>query len=875
MSKHFLILLFALATGLYAANGQYGNTTNGEPPTENPATDKAGQNNAQPANYDADLSQLPPVDYSKPKEYTINDIKIHGTLSINTDLLISNAGLVRGEKITIPGSGITKAMDRLWNWSNRYFSDIQVYVDFLDGDKVDLEIHLSERPRVTAWRFEGIRKGQATTLNDEMQLKRGVGLSDNMLERNMNHIKNFFIKKGFRNVEVVPKIEDDPIIKNAVSVTFLVKKNERVRIGEINFDGNEVHSDKKLRRQMKKTHRTSLNIFQSAKFDETEYQNDKSNIIDYYNSTGYRNALILKDSVYVINPKRLGISISVEEGEKFYIRNITWMGNTVYNTELLSTLFGFKTGDVYDKKTINKRLGLGKEVNLDDPTQITALYQNEGYLTSLIEPMEIIVAPDSLDLEIKIFEGRQFTINDVNISGNFSVNDEVIRRDLYTNPGELYNRAMIMQTMRMLVYMKHFDEKYIFPEIMPVTNELVDIGWPLVETNSNNQVNIAGGWGGGMFFGQLGFTLRNIDIGSVFKKGAWRPFPQGKNQELSINWTTNGKYYQSFSANFIEPWLGGRKPNSLTVSLYHSVETDAVNYGGFVKSSGASFKSTGVAVGLGKRLTTPDPYFQIYNELSFSTYKLRNWNYSSFIFANGRSNIFAFKTVLSRNSVNSIDFPSTGSEFTVSLAVTPPYSLFSGKNYEELALNNDVSRYRWIEYHKWTGRAQWFMPLTKNNKLVLMMHAEMGYLGYYNRFKQSPFEGFDVGGDGMSGYSIYGVDMIRLRGYKDGTLTPTYGSYNSGYANLYNKYTFELRYPLLNQGGTLIYGLVFAEAGNAFMSWKEFDPFKLKRSAGLGVRVKLPMVGWLGFDWGYGFDNQVGSTTRSGGQIHFLIGTNF
>lgn len=872
MNKHLFILLFVLVSGMCAANAQSNDTVqavqNGEPPAANGQTDSD--------TVERDNASLPIIDYNNPKEYTVNDIKIHGAVSMNTELLISNAGLARDEKILIPGSTITNAIERLWNWNNRFFSDVQVNVDILDDDRVDIDIYLTERPRVAAWAFEGIRKGQATTLNDELKLTRGVGLSDYMLERNIELIKKHFIDKGFRNVEVTPRIENHAVIKNAVNVTFVIHKNERVRIGAINFEGNEVHSDKKLRRKMKKTHQKSINFFQNTKFNETEYANDKTNIIDYYNSTGYRNAIIVRDSVYVINPKRIGIDISIEEGEKFYIRNISWMGNTVYATEDLEMLFGFKSGDIYDKKTINKRLGLGSEVNPDDVTQISALYQNAGYLMSIIEPSEIIVGRDSIDLVIKVFEGKQFTINNVDISGNFSVNDEVIRRDLYTNPGELYNRAMIMQTMRMLIYTGMFDETSIYPEIQPVTNELVDIGWPLTETNANNKVNIAGGWGAGMFFGQIGFTLTNIDIGSAFKKGAWRPFPQGKGQQLSINWTTNGKYYQALSANFVEPWLGGKKPNSLNVSVYHSVETDAVNYGGFIKSSGASFKATGIAVGLGRRLTTPDPYFQIYNEVGYNTYKLKNWNYSSFLFANGRSNIFTFKTVLSRNSVNSIDYPSSGSEFTLSLTLTPPYSLFDNKDYRQLKEDGDNSAlYKWIEYHKWTGKVQWYFPVSKDKKLVLMMNAEMGYLGHYNKYKQSPFEGFDVGGDGMTGYSIYGVEMIRLRGYGDGRLTPTYGTYNSGYANLYNKYTLELRYPVLNQGGTLIYCLAFGEAGNAFMSWKEFDPFKLKRSAGVGIRVKLPMVGWLGFDWGYGFDKEVGSTKRSGGQFHFLIGSNF
>ena len=486
---------------------------------------------------------------------------------------------------------------------------------------------------------------------------------------------------------------------------------------------------------------------------------------------------------------------------------------------------------------------------------------------SQIDPSEIIVGPDSIDLEIKVFEGKPFTINEVNISGNNRVDDEVIRRELYTRPGELYNRALLMQTLRMLNSMGHFNAESLMPEILPVpmSNDLVDIGFPLEETASD-QFNIAGGWGSGTFVGSVGITLNNLSVKNLFKKGAWRPYPMGQNQRLSISAQTNGTYYKAFALSFTDPWLGGRKPNSFTLQAHFSEQNDA--YYPWQKST-QYFRTYGVAAGLGKRLSWPDPNFTLYTELSYERYSLKDWDY--FVMKNGSANLLSLKFVFGRSSVDQPLYPRRGSDFSASVQLTPPYSLFDGKDYSDRSMS-DSERYKWIEFHKWQFKVQWYQALSRNSNLVLMAKAEMGYLGNYNRHKVSPFQRFEVGGDGMSGYNIYGIDIIGMRGYEDGALDPT-----SEYSCAYNKYTLELRYPVILKPSSTIYVLGFLEGGNGFTSWKTFSPFKIKRSAGLGVRLYLPVVGMLGIDWGYGFDhpNQGDTSKPFGSKFSFVIGQQF
>ena len=826
---------------------------------QNPADTAASSKPAFPEN-------APMMRQDDPQKlYYIRDINIHGVQYLNSDILKSSAGLIAGDSIYLPSNFIANAISRLW--SQRFFSDVKIGAQ-IEGDSLDLEVFLKERPRVNNWDFEGISKGKKKDLLEKLKLKRGSELSDYIIDKNKKLIKAYWSEKAFRNTEVDVRITNDTLRPQMVNVTFLIDRKNKVKIGKINFTGNEQFKDKRLRRTFKKTHQKSINIFRGAKLNENDYEEDKDLLIDFYNSRGYRNATIVRDSIYPINDKRLGIDLEVSEGNKYYIRNVSWVGNSVYETNDLQQMFGVSKGDTYDKKSMHKRLGIGKETD-PEAMSVSSLYQNNGYLMSQIEPAETI------DIEVKVFEGKQFQINEVGITGNQRVDDEVIRRELRTFPGELYDRSLLMQTIRTLGSMGHFNPETIMPDIKPVSDRLVNVNWPL-EEQASDQFNIAGGWGSGTFVGSVGITLNNLSVKNFFKKGAWRPYPMGQNQRLSLSAQTNGTYYKAFALSFTDPWLGGKKPNSFTISAHFSEQNNA--YYVWQKST-QYFRTYGVAAGLGKRLNWPDPYFTLYGEASYERFSLKNWN--TFGMTNGAANLLSLKLVFARNSVDQPIYPRRGSEFSASVQFTPPYSLWDGKDYKKLEqLANSTNsttadkanqeRYRWVEFHKWQFKAQWFQALTKNSNLVLMLKAEMGYLGNYNKHKVSPFERFEVGGDGMSGYNIYGIDIISMRGYEDGALDPT-----SDYSVGYNKYTAELRYPVILKPSSQIYVLGFLEGGNAFESWKKFSPFKIKRSAGFGVRLYLPVVGMLGIDWGYGFDAPAGSTKKSGSQFHFVLGQQF
>ena len=798
---------------------------------------------------------------AEPHLYYIRKVNVYGVRFRDKNLLLSTSGLIPGDSLYLPSTFISDAITRLWN--QRYFSDVEIGAE-IEGDSIDLNVFLQERPRVRSWSFEGehIGRSKQKDLMDELKLKAGTELSDYVIDKNEKLIKKHFISKGFRNVDVSTRIENDSIRQNMVNVTFRIDRNEKVRVGSITFSGNTQFKERRLRRTFKKTHQKSINFFQNTKLNEEDYKEDKNLLIDFYNSQGYRNATILSDSVYAINPERIGIHIDLSEGDKFYIRNIKWIGNSIYPTEELQQIFGVKSGDTYDKKSMHKRLGIGREMD-PEGMSVANLYQNNGYLMSQIEPSEIVVGKDSIDLEIKVFEGKPFTVNEVGISGNNRVDDEVIRRELYVFPGELYNRALLMRTLRMLMGMGHFDAEQLQPDIQPVSSDKVNVNFPLVETASD-QFNVAGGWGSGSFVGSVGITLNNLSTRNLFKKGTWTPYPMGQNQKFSISGQTNGTYYKAIAASFTDPWVGGHKPNSLTVSGHWSEQNNAYYVW---QSATMYFRSFGLAAGLGKRLKWPDPNFSLYLEAQYTRYSLKNWNY--FIMSNGVANELSFKVALSRSTVDQPIYPRSGSEFSAVLTLTPPYSLWDGLDYSDSSMP-DRTRYKWIEYHRWQFNARWFLPISRNNKFVLMAAAEMGFLGHYNKNKVSPFERFEVGGDGMSGYTIYGVDIIRLRGYENGALDPT-----SDYSIGYNKYTMELRYPVILKESSQIYVLGFLEGGNGYSSWKDFSPFRIKRSAGLGVRIYLPIVGLLGLDWGWGFDAPAGSTRRSGSQFHFTMGQTF
>ena len=797
-----------------------------------------------------------------PKRYYIRKVNVTGVKNLNENLIRSTSGLIPGDSIYLPSSFIGNSISRLWG--QRYFADVKVGAT-IEGDSVDLELVLSERPRVYNWDIvgEGISRSRSNDLLEKLALRRNSELSDYVIDRSERLLKKEYIDKGFRNVEVRTRIQDDTTINNAVNVTFVVNRKERVRIGQINFTGNESFKASRLRRTFKKTHQKSALFFLNTKLKTDDYKEDKNLLVDFYNSNGFRNATILRDSIYDINEKRIGIDIDISEGNKFYIRDVKWVGNSAYPTEQLNQLFGVKKGDLYDKKSMHKRLGVGREVD-PEGVSVASMYQNNGYLMSQIDPAEIVVAEDTIDMEIKVFEGKQFTINEVDISGNTRVNDEVIRREMTIYPGTLYDRSMLMYTLRQIMNMGHFDPEQLQPDVQPVTDELVNIGFPLVE-QASDQFNIAGGWGAGSFVGSVGITLNNLSTRNFFKKGSWRPYPAGQNQKLSISGQSNGTYYKAISASFTDPWVGGRKPNSLSVSAHWSEMNNAYY---IWQTSTMHFRTFGAAVGLGKRLKWPDPNFTLYAQLQYTRYALKNWDY--FIMKNGSANDISLKIAFGRSTVDQPIYPRSGSEFSATVAVTPPYSLWDGRDYSDTNLS-DEKRYKFIEYHRWQLKGRWFQPLSANNKLVLMAAAEMGFLGHYDKNKVSPFERFEVGGDGMSGYTIYGVDIIGLRGYDDGELDPI----GSNYSVAYNKYTLELRYPVILQQSSQIYVLGFLEGGSGFSSWKEFSPFRIKRSAGVGVRLYLPIVGLLGIDWGWGFDAPMGGTERSGSQFHFSMGQSF
>lgn len=806
---------------------------------------------------------LPVADYNQPKMYILNNVTYSGVNNRDMDMLIASVGLSKGDTMYIPGVYISQTINKLW--SQRYFSDVKIVAQPV-GDSVNLEIVLKERPLIYKWEFKGARKSEITDMTEKLKLRAGTELSDYVIARNKGIVKKFYDEKGFLNAEVDITFKNDPIIQNGVNLVFDIKKHGKVRIGEVEFEGNKIYSDKKLSSTLKKTHKKNWMFWKNSKFKEKEYEEDKYSMIDFYNSKGYRNAMIVSDSVYNLDKKdRIGIKFNIDEGNKYYFRNISWVGNSKYQTSNLETMLGIKTGDTYDRKTLQKRLGVGGESNPDD-LSVSSLYQNEGYLFSQIDPAEIIIGEDSIDLEIKIFEGRQARINEVRISGNNRINDEVIRRELYTRPGELYNRALLMSTIRQLSQMQHFDPEAMQPEINPVSGELVNIGFPLQEIASD-RFEVSGGWGAGMFVGSVGVELNNVSLKEFFKKGAWRPYPHGQNQQLKIRGQSNGSYYKALSLSFTDPWVGGKKPNSLTVSTHYSSENTA-SY--FYQTSDKYFRTVGLAVGVGRRLKWPDNYFTLYNEVGYQSYILRDWDY--FIMQNGSANIFSLKTVFGRNSVDQPIYPRTGSDISLAVTLTPPYSLFESKDYSSTTMS-EQDRYKFIEYHKWQFKAQWFYPLSADQKFVLMAKAEMGYIGSYDKNKPSPFEGFEVGGDGMSGYNMYGVDIIGMRGYENGSLTAT--GNNSRTSSAYNKYTIEVRYPFILKPSSQIYGLVFAEGGNAFSSWATIDPFLIKRSLGIGVRLYLPVVGMIGVDWGYGFDKVQGSDKKSGGHPHFTMGMQF
>lgn len=843
----------------------------------------------------------PEITYAgNPRNCVIGGIAVSGVEGYEDYVLTGISGLAKGQRVTLPGPEITEAVKRYWK--HGLFSKVAISADSIVGDKVYLHFHLAVRPRVSTINYTGLKKGEREDMEKKLGLLKGSQITPNMIDRAKILAKRYFDDKGYKNAVIDITQRDDVTGKNKVILDVAVDKKQKMKVRKIIIDGNEKLSDGKIKGgflrkgALAKTHEAGkLSTFlKSKKFTPERYAEDKKKLIAKYNELGYRDATIVEDSVWNVDDKHVNVYIKVDEGKKYYLRNITWVGNTIYNTDFLASQLGMERGDVYNQKMLGKRL-------TEDEDAVGNLYWNNGYLFYSLQPTEVNIVGDSIDLEMRIQEGPQAHVNRVRINGNDRLYENVIRRELRTKPGDLFSKEALQRSQRELASMGHFDPEKVVPDVKPNYEDgTVNIDWNLVQ-KPNDQVELSLGWSQTGVIGRVGLKLNNFSIANLFRKNKERRgiLPVGDGEVLSIGAQTNGRYYQAYNASYSTNWLGGKRPIQFTVGGYYSKYTAVSsnfynsaymnNMYNYLYGIGSNYYNSyenyydpdkylrmmGASIGFGKRLRWPDDYFMLNVELSYTRYMLKNWKY--FLVSNGNCNNLNIGITLSRMSTDNQLFPRRGSEFTASVTLTPPWSKFNKKDYEHLATDRksptfskeQQEKYRWIEYHKWKFKARTFTALTEGQKcLVLMTRVELGLLGSYNRHKKSPFETFYVGGDGMSGYSTgYAQETIGLRGYENGALTPLGGE---GYA--YDRFTLELRYPFL-LGNTTIYGLTFAEAGNAWTSTNKFNPFDMKRSAGVGIRIFLPMVGMMGIDWAYGFDKTFGQ--KGGGQFHFILGQEF
>ena len=830
------------------------------------------------------------VDYTHPRAYYIGGLSVTGNTYFNAQQIISQTGLRVGMAVEVPGEDISGAVRRLW--LQRYFEDVEIVLDSLNAtrDSAWFSINIKERPRVSRWSFSGVKSNERKDIEERLNLRRGGEFSEYVEKTSADIIKRYFAEKGFLLCDVKAEVQRDTVVKNAIRVNFAIDKGEKIRIKEINFIGNEHVKEYKLARSMKKTKSNKFyNFFHSKKFNEKEYLNDKKLAVSAFNEAGFRDARLVRDSIYYVEPGKLGIDLVFDEGDRYYFRDVTWTGNSVYASDALNSVLGISKGDIYDVVTMEKRLyGGGKQNELD----ITKLYRDNGYLFFGITPVETNIQNDSVDVELRITEGKQATLNNIIINGNDLTNEKVARRQLFTRPGYLFSQTDFERSVREIASLGQFDPEAIMKEggysVIPnALDNTVDLVFNVTEKPSS-QLEVSGGWGGRTFVATVGVSFNNFSTHRMFEKGAWRPVPLGDAQNLAFRFQTNGGYYTALTASFTEPWLFGKKPTSLNLSAYYTRQTNSILAMNLLRND-KQMEVFGFSASLGTRLKWPDNYFVLYNGLNWQSYRLTNWYSGYFIFDDGIAHNINYTINLSRNSTDQQIYPRQGSEFSLSLQLTPPFSLFrkhdldADGNKVPVASWRDINydnwsgkdRFKWIEYNKWKFSGAVYSKLIGD--LVLMTRAQFGYLGYYNRnWGYSPFEGFLVGGDGMSGYYSYGTEVISLRGYENYSLTPQEPSkYNtSGYSyagNVYDKFTVELRYPVILQPQSTIYALAFLEGGNCWSDIKNFNPFEIKRSAGVGVRIYLPMVGLLGVDWGYGFDGPAGQKS----QFHFVIGQQF
>ncbi|WP_311415472.1 BamA/OMP85 family outer membrane protein [Hoylesella shahii] len=843
----------------------------------------------------------PDISYAgTPKTLVLGGINVSGIEGYEDYMLTGISGLSVGQEITVPGNDITDAVKRYWR--HGLFSDVKISADSIVGDKIFLHVYLALRPRVSVINYVGLKKSEREDMENKLGLLKGAQITPNMIDRAKILAKRYFDDKGFKNADIEVRQRDDVSNKNQVILDVIIDKKEKMKVRNIIIEGNNQLPSNKIKGGLlskgafAKTHEAGKlsNIFKAKKFTNERWAADKKKLIEKYNELGFRDATIIEDSVWNADDKHVNVFVKVDEGKKYYLRNITWVGNTIYSTDLLNAILGMKKGDVYDQKLLNKRL-------TEDEDAVGNKYWNNGYLFYGLQPTEVNIVGDSIDLEMRITEGQQARLSRVRINGNDRLYENVVRRELRTKPGDLFSKEALQRSARELATMGHFDAEKVNPDVRPNYEDgTVDINWNL-EQKSNDQIEFSLGWGQTGVIGKIGLKLNNFSMRNLFGKNKERRgiLPIGDGETLALGAQTNGKYYQSYNASYSTAWLGGKRPLQFNVSVFYSKQTGVNSnyynnnyrnaYYNYMGGYGSSYYNNyenyydpdqyiqmlGASVGLGKRLRWPDDFFMLSVDLSYTRYMLKNWRY--FIMSNGNANNINLGVTLSRSSTDNPLFPRRGSEFMASLSVTPPWSKWDGKDYRNLANNpqsptysqEQQEKFRWVEYHKWKFKSKTYTALSGGQKcFVLVSRIELGLLGSYNSYKKSPFETYYMGGDGMSGYSSgYAEETIGLRGYENGSLTP-WGA--EGYA--YTRMALELRYPFM-LGNTTIYGLGFVEGGNAWTDTRKFNPLQLKRSAGLGVRIYLPMVGLMGIDWAYGFDKVYG--TKGGSQFHFILGQEF
>ncbi len=804
------------------------------------------------------------VDYNNPRDYIIGGISVEGARNFDSQAITLFSGLSVGQEIAIPGEKIAQAIKNLWK--QKLFDNIQISIAEVRGKEVFLSIQLQERARLSRFKFEGVSKGEAETLREKINLVRGTIVNENLITNTSNIIRKHFEEKGFLDTKVTIGQFPDTLVANSEYLVIGVEKNDKIKIGSINFYGVDEVQEKKLRKAMKKTKEKSITrVFSRSKYIPELYRTDKKAVIDKYNELGYRNAKIVSDSVYRNADGTVGIDLEFYEGFKFYFRSIEWVGNTKYTSQRLTDVLGIEPGEIYDKKKFESKLFM-------DPNggDVSSLYLDDGYLAFQAIPVEKRVERDSIDLQVRIYEGRQYRINSIIVKGNTKTNDRVILREIRTKPGDLFSRSDIIRTQRELAQLGYFDPEAF--DITPVQNDqdgTVDIIYTVAERPSD-QIELSGGWGANRIVGTVGVSFTNFAIKDFFDGSAWNPLPSGDGQRLSIRAQTNGAWFQSYNASFTEPWLGGKKPNSFTVGIQRSVQSNGITKR--MEREGLERQAlyiTGGNVSLGKRLSWPDDYFSFMAGLSYLYYDIQNFTQGQgvglFALQDGVSHNMAFIFNFGRNSVFDPIYPRWGSNVRLNMKATLPYSLWDGVDYAGDI--SDQQRNLWTEYYKWKLVAEWYTELAP--KMVLMARSGFGFMGFYNRDKGiSPFERFYLGGVPIAGFALDGRELIALRGYDDLSLSPEVG------ANIVVKHTLELRYPVSLNPSATIFALGFLEAGNTYNGIERFDPFNVYRGAGAGLRIFLPMFGLMGLDYGWRFDDVPGGANMPRSQFHFTIGMN-